>query len=174
MSSLSLTDLPLDIKTVIASNHQEAWIKLYLYDSQFSQYAKSHYARLMFIELFTDQNITTTSSTIVTEYRLFGKLHRINDLPAMEYNSGKKIWCYRGKLHRDNDLPAVIYSNGERHWYQNGKLHRDNDLPAMIYSDGTQHWYRYGKRHRDNDLPAVIFSDGNQLWYKHGIKYPFH
>ncbi len=144
-----LSDLPLDIKTMIAIQHQETWILLYLYDDQFHNYSKTLIGKLQFIESFTEsftEQLEDDDNT-VTNYKLFGKLHRIND------------------------LPAAIYSDGDRRWYQHGKLHRDNDLPAVKCDNGTQFWYRYDKLHRDNDLPAVIYSDGSQVWYQNGIKY---
>lgn len=40
-----------------------------------------------------------------------------------------------GKLHRGNDLPAIEYSNGEKEWYFNGLRHRENG-PAVEYRGG--------------------------------------
>jgi len=49
-----------------------------------------------------------------------------------------------GKPHRDNDLPAVAYTDGTKLWYKNGKFHRDNDLPAIVRANGTKLWYKNG------------------------------
>ncbi len=106
-----------------------------------------------------------------TEYKLFGKCHRDNDLPAIVYADRTQMWCKDGEYHRDNNLPAVIYANGIQKWYRHGKLHRDNDLPAIIHASGIQKWYQHGKLHRDNNLPAVIHDDGYQAWYRHGKAY---
>ncbi len=73
------------------------------------------------------------------------KLHRDDNLPAIEYNNGKKEWYQNGKLHRDNDLPAAEWSNGEQWFYQNGQLHRENGLPAIIHPDGIKEYWEYGK-----------------------------
>ena len=78
---------------------------------------------------------------------------------------GSKVWRLNGKLHRDNDLPAVEYADGTKQWWLNGELHRDNDLPAVEYADGTKAWYLNGKLHKDNGLPAVEYADGTKLWY---------
>lgn len=67
-------------------------------------------------------------------------LHRDNDLPAIIYDDGTKVWCQNGRRHRDNDLPAVIYDNGDQAWYQNGKVHREVG-PAFIYTDGEKYYY---------------------------------
>ena len=77
------------------------------------------------------------------------------------------------RLHREDDLPAIEYINGTKYWYKNGKLHRENDLPAVEYNNGTKEWYKNGKQHRDNDLPAVEYNDGRKYWYKNGESYEF-
>ena len=71
-----------------------------------------------------------------------------------------------GRLHRDDGLPAVVWHNGLREWYQYGEHHSWNDLPAIIRPDGTQEWYHHDKLHRD-DGPAVIRPDGTREWYYH-------
>jgi hypothetical protein len=77
-----------------------------------------------------------------------GKLHRDNDLPAIEDAYGDKLWYINGKLHRDNGLPAVEYSNGSKEWCVNGKLHRLGGLPAREYANGTvKEWYIYNKKY---------------------------
>ena len=113
-----------------------------------------------------------------------GKLHRDNDLPAIEYangdsyerelcsiqsgTEGSKQWYQQGKCHRDNDLPAIEWVNGTKEWYQNGKLHRDNDLPAIQYCNETKEWHQNGKLHRDNDLPAIEYINGYKEWWING------
>jgi len=55
---------------------------------------------------------------------------------------GTKRWKNEdGKLHRDNDLPAVETLDGSKYWYKNGKLHRENGLPAIEFFDGEETWY---------------------------------
>jgi len=49
-----------------------------------------------------------------------GEVHRLGDLPAIEYASGSKIWYLNGKLHR-LDGPAVEYADGDKVWYLNGE-----------------------------------------------------
>jgi hypothetical protein len=78
-----------------------------------------------------------------TEYYKDGKVHRDNDLPAIEYIDGTKCWCQNGFLHRDNG-PAIEYSNGDDIWYQHGKLHRLNG-PAKEYANGKKKYYLNGK-----------------------------
>ena len=53
-------------------------------------------------------------------WRLNGLLHREEDLPAVEHNTGTKIWCINNNLHRENG-PAVEYFDGGKEWYLNGK-----------------------------------------------------
>ena len=98
------------------------------------------------------------------------KLHRNNDLPAIEYANGDKEWWKNGKHHRDGDLPAVEFFNGSKEWYKNGKRHRDDDLPAIELIDGKI-WYKNDECHRDNNLPAIEWANGNKYWYKNNIRY---
>jgi hypothetical protein len=88
--------------------------------------------------------------------------------------NGSKIWKNKkGEIHRDNDLPAIEYYNGTKVWYQYGKRHRDNDLPAIEFIDGTKEWYQYGKRHRDNGKPAFVAFNGNKEWFINDIQIRF-
>jgi hypothetical protein len=83
-----LSSLLLDIKTVIASCDPEVWYILTRYDSAFHEYAITPYAIARFIELFTVKTIFAD----YTEHRLFGRLNRGNDLPALIYDSGSQYW----------------------------------------------------------------------------------
>ena len=99
----------------------------------------------------------------------YGKLHR-RDLPAAEYTNGDKEWYWHDELHRDCDLPAVIRAN-DSFWYWHGKLHRENDQPAIISAEGVKYWCWNNGLHRDCDLPAIEFANGKKCWYKHSVRY---
>jgi len=45
------------------------------------------------------------------------KHHSYNDLPAMEYNWGAKVWLFNEQFHR-LDAPAIVYQNGNKEWYR--------------------------------------------------------
>jgi hypothetical protein len=77
-----------------------------------------------------------------------------------------------GKLHRNNDLPAIEYAHGGKHWYVNGKSHRDNGLPAIENTAG-KFWCEHDKFHRLGDLPAVEYVDGGGRWYIYGKNYSY-
>jgi len=90
----------------------------------------------------------------------FGKLHRENDLPAIDEDY-RQEWWYEDIRHRENDLPAVIYYNDELHnndkeWWYNGELHRIG-APAII-TLYTEEWFYEGYRHCLSK-PAYIFKD---------------
>jgi hypothetical protein len=140
MTTVMQMDLILDIKTIIASYDREVWYRLYRYDPEFRAYAMTPHAIARFIELFTVKTVYPD----LTEYRLFGKLHR-------------------------RDLPAMVCRNGDQYWYWRGSCHRDDDLPAAIHANGTQWWYQHGQRHRGNDLPAIIGTGGYRAWHQHGV-----
>ncbi len=75
-----------------------------------------------------------------------------------------------GKIHRDDDLPAVEWNDGGREWCINGKHHREGGLPAIEYDNGTKIWYIKGECHRE-DGPSVEWSDGVKEWWLGNIKY---
>ncbi len=97
-----------------------------------------------------------------------GKLHRDDDLPAVEWSDGTKCWYQNGKLHRDGDQPAIEGASGRKEWYQNGKCHRDGDRPAIECPDGSKYWYQKNKRSRDDGLPAAERADGTKEWWFNG------
>ncbi len=99
-------DLPLDVKFVIASFDINLWIKMAYIDDEFKQFSYT-IGRKIFIDLFT----------------------------VMEETTRNKSWKIFDKLHREDDKPAVIYSNGQHEWRINNKRHRENDQPAVIYVD---------------------------------------
>jgi antitoxin component YwqK of YwqJK toxin-antitoxin module len=154
-------ELILDIKSYICKFDEEVWIKMVIYDEEFKLYSHSKDGINQFIKLFYRENNG--------ERLLFGKLHSVNDLPAIIHANGTKYWYCNDKIHRENDLPAIIYANDNKHWYCNGEIHRENDLPASIHSNGDKYWYCKGKLHRENDLHAIIHANGNKFWYCNGI-----
>jgi hypothetical protein len=95
-----------------------------------------------------------------------GKLHRDNDLPAIENANGEKEWYIDGKRHRDNAKPACEYQTS-KWWYKNDSLNRDNDLPSVEYDNGCKYWHKDNIHHRDNDLPASEYNN-SKMWYKDG------
>lgn len=100
-----------------------------------------------------------------------GKLHRDNDLPAVEKKDGTKKWFKNGLLHRDGDLPAIEGIAGDKVWAKNGLFHRENDLPAIEYYNGnSKEWYKNGIKHREGGLPAMTLFDGRLHWYINGHK----
>jgi hypothetical protein len=50
-----------------------------------------------------------------------------------------------GQCHREDDLPAVEYADGTKVWYKNGKQHRE-DGPAIEFADGSKVWCINGQR----------------------------
>ena len=86
-------------------------------------------------------------------------------------------WKLDGRHHREEDLPACTsYSSTKLYsfqvWYKEGIVHRDNDLPAAMYGTGRKEWYRHGLLHRDNGLPAVTgVGDTPSKWYINGVRY---
>ena len=156
-------DIILDIKVLIASVDEEVWIKLYLYDDDFYEYACTNNGIRKFIDNFT---YYVNNKTF-----LFDKLHSIYDKPAYTSKNGTKYWYYNGRVHRDDDLPAIICTNGTKKWYYNGLVHRDDDLPAIIYGSGGKEWLRYGVLYRENNLPVIIYSSGNKYYCDNGLLY---
>ena len=78
---------------------------------------------------------------------------------------GNKYWYLNNKLHRENDLPAIEYHNGTKYWYLNDKLHREKG-PATELVNGIKQWYWNGKRIEvksqeefEEKLPYLIMKD---------------
>jgi hypothetical protein len=105
------------------------------------------------------------------QWYVFGKLHRYDDLPAIEDADGTKSWYRHGQLHRNWDRPAVEDKFGGKMWYQHGLKHRDGDLPAVVgcFGQRRKEWWRHGKNHRDGDLPAIERGDGFKAWLIDGV-----
>lgn len=80
-----------------------------------------------------------------------------------------KIISYK-RLHRENDLPAVERSNGDKIWYIDGKLHREGNKPVFISVSGYQTYYKNHLLHRTNG-PAVEEENGNVEYWINGCKY---
>ena len=75
---------------------------------------------------------------------------------------GNKFWYNeRGHYHREDDLPAVEWKNGTKVWYKNGLRHRENGLPAIVYVTGTTVWYDENEvRYRIDE-----WIDQDKAWY---------
>jgi len=75
----------------------------------------------------------------------------------------KKWYNEEGKLHRDNELPAVDSPGVYKRWYKNDKLHREV-RPASKSNDGTKVWFQNDKRHNLNG-PAITWSSEIKAWF---------
>ena len=110
------------------------------------------------------------------EWRLNGKLHRM-DGPAITQLNGLKEWWLNGKRHR-MDGPAIIYIDGTEEWWLNGKLHREGG-PVITYDDGTEYWYYEGKELSKEDYKKIIKRNKNlarwvyEQWYTHFMRNPY-
>ncbi len=146
---------------------------MYLYDSEFHIYAKTNIGISEYKKNF---NICSKKDNRLI-WRLFGRKHRENDLPAVmrcttngkyisadryeepmdenpySWQGGYLEYYFNGNLHRENDKPAIIHENGSCCYYYNGMVHRRQDIncedqPAIIHSDGMLEYYINGKFHR--------------------------
>jgi hypothetical protein len=100
------------------------------------------------------------------EWRVDGKLHRV-DGPAVERINGDKEWWFNGKRHREDG--PVEDSDNYKEWWINGKRHRE-DGPAIDWIHGTREWYLNGKRHR-LDGPATEWVHGDKEWWINGTQF---
>ena len=60
-------------------------------------------------------------------------------------------WYFNGKLHRKDDLPAVENVNGDKEWWLNDKRHRENGA-AIEYADGCKVWYINGMMYSEEEF----------------------
>ena len=59
-------------------------------------------------------------------------------------DTGTQICLKDGKLHSVDDSPAMICPDGTRMWYERGSLHRQGGKPAIVTPDGTRYWFEHG------------------------------
>jgi hypothetical protein len=100
-----------------------------------------------------------------------GNLHvnHNNDHTVIHLN-GDKMWYYYNKIHRGDDLPALQGSDGHQSWFMHGLQHRDNDMPSCINTAGDKWWYQHGKNHRSGGRPAIMFTNGCNAYYEYGCQ----
>lgn len=85
----------------------------------------------------------------------------------VEVDNEKTTWkTWNWDIHRENDLPAIEYNNGDKIWYKNGVKHREGK-PAVIFADGHQEWWFKGELHRE-DGPAIIRKSGRSIYFIKG------
>lgn len=101
----NLFELILEVKVNIALFDENVWIKMVLYDKEFKCYAYKKEGLKQFVDHFTQKINNKTT--------LFGKLHSIDDKPAI-ISGVSQSWYYQEKLHRENDLPAIIHTDGDK------------------------------------------------------------
>ena len=157
--------LPIELVTIIACDDFELFTTL-LRVNTIGQRLCEQYPQLIAKEKF----ICAVNKFDYKCTYLNGRLHSLDDQPAVEFTSGDKEWYRYGKKHRGGDLPAFKYINGAKKWYWNGYKHRENDLPAVVRAWGDKEWFWHGKRHRKG-LPAIIKINGGKYWYLNGNFY---
>jgi hypothetical protein len=65
-------------------------------------------------------------------YFVNNKLHRENDLPAIEWEDGSKIWAINNQIHRNNNNPAIIWSFGKSEYYWKNKPTTKSNLEKKV------------------------------------------
>lgn len=90
------------------------------------------------------------------------------EIIKIKVGNGFEYKKYNNKLHRE-DGPAIERESGTKLWYINGSKHRE-DGPAIEREGGTKCWYKYDKLHRENG-PAIENSDGSKQWFLYGEEY---
>jgi hypothetical protein len=122
---------------------------------------------------------------------VFGRLHSIEDEPAVTCTNGQRIWIRAGLGHRGGGKPSMTFgatyerwcAGGAPHvdgsvaasdgvgacaWYRNGQKHRGGGKPQTLCEGRGEAWYEHDKLHRDNDLPASIDASGTIVWCQYG------
>jgi len=119
------------------------------------------------VETYDENKIKIIIDFIGSFYFKHKKLHRDDDMPAVEYDNGTLHWYKYGKLHREDDKPAIVDNEGGKEWWYGGRRHREDDKPAVTYYQGEE-WWVYGARHREDDKPAII-TDSTEEWWVGGF-----
>jgi len=86
-------------------------------------------------------------------------------LPAVEYDTGSKLWRVNGDEHRDEkdpetglSLPAYESADGVKLWYKHGKLHCE-DGPAVRMPKEYDDWVVNGHTVKNGEW----YLNGNKL-----------
>lgn len=156
-----LPSLLLDIKVYIAASgdSDNLWYLLWLCDTTFREYANTPDGCKTFRVAFTKQIVSENR----IEWRLLGKLHQEDDLPAC-VTPCAMIWCKGGMYHRV-DKPAYVGADGTLEWHLYNKIHRIDDKPAKVKPGRMLQWRIDGLIHRIDDKPSYIEFDGSCKWY---------
>jgi len=89
----------------------------------------------------------------------------------VEVEEDKTTWMdWNWNIHREDDLPAIEWKDGCKVWYKNGLKHR-NGNPAVVFPDGHEEWWLNGVLHREGGLPAIKTVEGRQFYYEQGTEY---
>jgi hypothetical protein len=131
----------------------EAYTRMYLWDTEFRDYANKEYAVDDFIERFVVE--------LIDDH----KMYRINNIKYHKYDDGCEFWYMNDQYHRDNG-PAIVHPDGSELYYYHGMKHR-LDGPAVVYPDGYRAYYVDNNRHR-LDGPAVIYVGGSEEYWEYG------
>lgn len=85
---------------------------------------------------------------------------RYSDIIYPPTNIGHKS-CTRdeqGRLHSIDDEPAIIFSTGTKMWYEHGKLHRNN-APAVVYNTTLVEYWEKGTYKRTGLTEKILVVD---------------
>jgi hypothetical protein len=98
-----------------------------------------------FLDITEDRNVLTVFKQICKisdkEKDHILRIWENNSKHECKEEKEKTTWLVNGKIHRDNDLPAIEWIDGSKSWYINGKLHREDNKPAVEHSDGWKYWW---------------------------------
>jgi hypothetical protein len=79
-----------------------------------------------------------------------GKLHSENDIPAIEWSFGTKVWYKNGIKHREGGKPYFMGKNIII-YMENGKYHRIGGPAIIDHKHDSEQWYINGERHFEHD-----------------------
>ena len=85
--------------------------------------------------------LTITHKPTYIAYRVEGKLHREEGLPAIEFTNGNSQWWINNCLHRKDDLPAVV-NKSTYEWYKQGELYKAvyDEFEYYDFSDSSNEY----------------------------------
>jgi hypothetical protein len=135
-------ELALDVIIYIASFNRKTWYNLTLINEEFNEYVRTDAGINKYVSLFTKTKSKCGWTDDLNVTKLCGKIHSINDAPAVFNKYGFKCWYINGECSRNYDLPSAITVCGDQYWYKNGLRHRDDDKPAFIGIYGGLRWYK--------------------------------
>lgn len=118
-------------------------------------YPYSYKATTRYAKVEAWDSIHTENNSVARKIRIIEELsvEQFRHLTGCFTTTNATIHLKNGKLHREDDLPAIEYVNGDKRYYVHGVRHR-NGQPAVEKANGDYIYCVHGQCHNPTG-PAI-------------------